>query len=76
MEAWNLKMKPWMVWGRPIVADWHHFDETPDADPHSSEKSGRISRNVKRGIRILIKEMRTRNIANESGTRFESLKVS
>ncbi len=34
-------MKPWRVWGRPGVADWHHFDEKPDADPdpHSSKKS-------------------------------------
>ncbi len=57
MEAWSLKMKPLRVCGRPGVADLHHFNEKPDAnpDPQSSEKSGRIRMNVKRGIRIRIK---------------------
>ncbi len=38
---------------RPVVADWHHFDEEQDPDPHQSESRVRIHIKVKRGIRIL-----------------------
>jgi hypothetical protein len=38
VEAWRLKMEPWMVC-RPVVADSHHSDEKQDPNPHLSEKS-------------------------------------
>ncbi len=38
MEPWTVessrfKMGPWRV-RTPVVADWHHFDERQDPDPH------------------------------------------
>jgi hypothetical protein len=32
MEAWRLKKVPWKVY-RPVVADYHNFDEEQDQDP-------------------------------------------
>jgi hypothetical protein len=37
MEAWRLKMEPW-IFCRPVIADSHHFDEELDPDLHLSEK--------------------------------------
>ncbi len=37
MEAWSLKMEPWMVC-EPVVADSHLWDEKQDPDPHQFEK--------------------------------------
>jgi hypothetical protein len=31
--SWRLKMTPWRV-SRPVVAEFHHFDEEQDPDPH------------------------------------------
>jgi hypothetical protein len=35
MEAWRLKMEPWMIC-RPVIAESHYFDE--EQDRHYSEK--------------------------------------
>jgi hypothetical protein len=32
-EAWRLKMELWRVY-RPVVADFHHFEEELDPEPH------------------------------------------
>jgi hypothetical protein len=37
MKAWRLKIKPWMVY-KPVIADFHHFEEEQDPDPHLCEK--------------------------------------
>jgi hypothetical protein len=34
MEAWRLKTEPLRVW-KPVVADFHHYDEEQDPDPDS-----------------------------------------
>jgi hypothetical protein len=49
MEAWRLKIQPWVC--RPLAGDSHHFDEEPDPDPIK----------VKSRIRIRIKVMQIRN---------------
>jgi hypothetical protein len=33
VEAWRLKMEPWRVY-KPVIADFHHFDEEQDQEPH------------------------------------------
>jgi hypothetical protein len=40
MEAWRLKIEPWMLY-RLVIADSHHFEEELDPDldpdPHSEK---------------------------------------
>ncbi len=38
---WRLKKEPWRAY-RPELADFHHFDEEQDPDPHLSENWNRI----------------------------------
>jgi hypothetical protein len=49
-------MEPWRV-NRPVVTDYHHFEEEldPDQEPHNTEKLIRIRIEVRSWIWIQIR---------------------